>query len=341
MSLTQLPGEILISIFSLLGPEFFHQDVGRLTISRRWCDFAWSVYAEHLELPTAKSLMAFTADKGLLLRVQPYLTSLSLSLDNINLGRQLPVTDGDRGRWMTEVQSSLALLTVGLRQCSRLHNLKLQLQVVGGYLLLDSLADLVEIPHLTSLYLDAAGSGRLYPPGAKEADHVCFCHRLNSLLRTLRQLYCRMDFACQWLLMQFPPATGGPPFLDVQEVIVNISLPMVPGTAREFEKFLYSRRCHLTGLVSGGYRGLIPLKQVLHCEAAALGYYMKNRQMVRLISHELTDVGVFAYDCLNGEQLRLKSGSEWDAEGTVVDWDEVWPGPVDNEVVTMYDMRDI
>ncbi len=86
---------------------------------------------------------------------------------------------------------------------------------------------------------------------------------------------------------------------------------------------------------------MIPLKQVLHCEAAALGYYMKNRQMVRLISHELTDVGVFAYDCLNGEQLRLKSGSEWDAEGTVVDWDEVWPGPVDNEVVTMYDMRDI
>lgn len=303
MSLTQLPPEILLSIFDLLGSEFFHQDVGRLTVSRRWYDFAWPVFAEHVELQTAKSLTAFTADEGLLLRANPYLTSLILSLDNasLNLGR-LPVTDDDRGRWMANVQSALARLTAGLQQCSRLRSLRLRFLIYDAYLLADNLLELVATRHLTSLYIDGAGSGRLYR-GSEISTHPCFCRSISPLLRTLRRFHCRLDFVCPRLLEA--PADGA--LVDLEELVVNLSRPIVAG-----EGYSYSRRC----LPSFPGR-LVRLKKDMETQAASLARRMKNPRMVRVMSHELPAMGVYAFDVLREQHIRLKPGAEWNARGKV------------------------
>ncbi|KAK4132150.1 hypothetical protein BT67DRAFT_348132, partial [Trichocladium antarcticum] len=308
ISLTQLPPEILLAIFDLLDSEFFHQDVGRLTVSRRWYDFAWPVFAEHVELQTAKSLAAFTAAEGLLERANPHMTSLILSLDNasLNLGR-LPVTDDDRGRWMTSVQSALARLNVGLQQCSRLRSLRLRFLIYDAYLLADNLLELVATRHLTSLYIDGAGSGRLYR-GSEISTHPCFCRSISPLLRTLRRFHCRLDFVCPRLLDT--PADGA--LVDLEELVINLSRPIVAG-----EGYSYSRRCQPTfpGRFPGSDLSLVRLKRDMETQAASLARRMKNPRMVRVMSHELPALGVFAFDVLREQHLRLEPGAEWNARG--------------------------
>jgi hypothetical protein len=67
MALMRLPSELLLLILESLGPKFFREDVGRLTISKKWLDLAWGVYARDLQL-TESSLGKFIENETAIAR---------------------------------------------------------------------------------------------------------------------------------------------------------------------------------------------------------------------------------------------------------------------------------
>ena len=295
MLLVELPSELLLGIFNLLGPEFFREDIGRLTVSRWWYDgFAWPTLVSNLEL-TAKataftggealqSLQEFTRDETLVLRAQPHITALSLSLINFKLtsnGRHRPDTEADAEleEWVATTKSSLAKLAANLPHCPRLQHLKVLVRARHGWApLADTLADLFSARQLTSLHLDTAGSFRVVGIRDGEAggdySSTHFCSSINALFPSLRRLHYRMDFVCERLLEV--PEEGTFPHLD--EVIIDMTrherlLPF-PVSAR------WSRRCHP---IPGD--GPFLLRDDLERAATRLASRLRNPRMVKVRWH--------------------------------------------------------
>ncbi|CAI4218439.1 unnamed protein product [Parascedosporium putredinis] len=50
MSLAQLAPEVLVDIIAHLGPDFFHRDIRRLTLYKRWYQTAWQVFVRDVRL---------------------------------------------------------------------------------------------------------------------------------------------------------------------------------------------------------------------------------------------------------------------------------------------------
>jgi hypothetical protein len=295
MLLVQLPPELLLAIFNFLGPEFFREDISRLTVSRWWYDgFAWPTLVGNLEL-TAKataftggealeSLQEFTRDETLILRAQPHITALSLSLINFKLGsngqhRPDAQADAELDEWVVTTKSSLAKLAANLPHCPHLQHLKLLVRARHGwYPLADTLVDLFSAGQLTSLHLDAAGSFRVVGSRDREVgeDHSSthFCPSINALFPSLRRLHYHMDSVCERLLEI--PEEGTFPHLD--EVIIDITryerlLPF-PASLR------WSRRCrHIPGDVP------YLLRDDLERAATRLASRLRNPRMVKVRWH--------------------------------------------------------
>ncbi|KAK3946082.1 hypothetical protein QBC46DRAFT_370781 [Diplogelasinospora grovesii] len=326
MLLLQLPMELLLYILSYLGPESFRQDIRRLTISRRWYDFAWQIFVRDLQL-TASSLIRFTEDEAVLMRSQPHITTIKLSFEGFEEDPR-PLTQTDRrgimpcdtdvdavNEWTAQLNSSLANLAAMLQQCPGLRCLKLKAGperpelglLRRGYLMVKPLADLLSVCHLTSLEFDTAGC--CYPLSHQAGDSsIHLCCSINSLLPSLRRLRCRMNSICESLLE--PPTTHDKP-LDLEEVIVNLSLSELSDTVTSYR---YPDRCQS---VPG--ETFLQLKEAIESQATRLACELRNPRMVRVISHKLPSLGIYAFDAVAGQRIRLETNTQWDADGVVVD----------------------
>jgi hypothetical protein len=76
----QLPPELILLVFGYLGPEFFREYLGRLTVSKQWWHLAWTVLVRHLQFDTLRPLEDFTKHEAVLARSQPYITTVRLSI---------------------------------------------------------------------------------------------------------------------------------------------------------------------------------------------------------------------------------------------------------------------
>lgn len=239
MTLLQLPPELLFYILCYLGPDFFRQDICRLTVSKRWYDSAWKIFARDLQF-TARSLKWFTHDEAVVIRSQPYITTVKLDLEGYEFLR--PLSTDRRGtkpdsadavdEWTTQLNLSLLQLATMLQRCPSMRCLELKARPercpeLGlqrqGYLMAKPLADLLSVRHLNSLEFDSAGSISL-SRACDSGAHLC--RLVNALFPSLHRLHCRMDNICESLLE--PPPHDRP--CSLHEVIVNLSLSELSDT---------------------------------------------------------------------------------------------------------------
>jgi hypothetical protein len=341
MTLPRFPPEILLHIFNDLGPEFFHQDIGRLSVSKWWYhDYAWPTLVKHLKLSSMPfktprwgkprdSLMAFSQNDSLVLRAQPHTSTLSLTLANFDphsiyqYKHDAVEAEADFQGWVAETKSSMAKLVAKLAakqgQRPRLQHLNVNLWVRDGwYPLAEPLSDLLLGLHLTSLHFNAAGSAQTlgnYGRRAQQDDSgIHFCPVINGLFPTLRRLRCSIDFICELLLE--PPAECI--VLDLEEVIISLTRAerIHPDPILEF----WVNPCQSPP--SNTYNLL--RKGEVQGWATALVSRLENPRMVRVIWVETPRFHAryhfnttHAFDAVRGERLLLR-GSKWDAEGEVL-----------------------
>ncbi|KAI8629335.1 hypothetical protein F5Y19DRAFT_432287 [Xylariaceae sp. FL1651] len=325
MSLLQLPTELLLHILGYLGPEFFRQDITRLTISTRWYRLAWQLLVRDLQL-TTRSLVRFTKDEAVLLRSHPFITTVQLSFYGFNDPKPLTqiahhAKDPDDTDGITiyerilQLNSSLATLATMLHRCPCLRDLKIKAgpgdpqyleHNLGrrGYLLAKPLASLLSVHHLTSLELDTAGS---YPLSDAGDSGTHLCCSIGSLLPSLRRLRCRMDIICDALLK---PAIQDTP-LNLEELIINLSLSELSDSVTSYR---YPRRCG-----SASVESTLQLRATIESQATKLSRQLSSPRMVRIISHELPSFAIYGFDALTGQRVRLKPGMQWDADGELVE----------------------
>ncbi|KAK1762841.1 hypothetical protein QBC33DRAFT_480848 [Phialemonium atrogriseum] len=320
MLLLQLPPELPLYILDYFGPEFFLQDICRLTISKKWYDLGWKILVGDLQL-TATSLGMFTRDEAVLRRSQPHIATLELFLEGYEDRRPLLPTDRRGIRpddtdavdgWTVNLNSSLAKLAAMLQRCPGMRCLKLKARPerpgLGlrrqGYLMVKPLGDLLSLRHLTNFAFRHWG---LYPQSQACDPGIHLCRSINALLRSLRRLHCRMDSICESLL-ELPPHDTP---LNLEEVIINLSLSELSDAITSYR---YPNRCQPIPSET-----FLQLKEAIENQATTLLRQMSNPRMVRVISHEVPSLGISAFDAMTGQRVRLGDGIEWDADGEVVD----------------------
>ncbi|KAK4150087.1 hypothetical protein C8A00DRAFT_46440 [Chaetomidium leptoderma] len=316
MSLSRLPPEILLHVLGCLGSEFFAHDIRQLTISRTWYDLAWTVLIRDLHF-TARSLGRFTENEAVLKRSPPYIVTIELSLGfGDESSQSLPTDDlretssnvGDIDASPAQLDSSLAKLAAMLPRCPGIRSLSIRARGQSSALRLDRLAylnaaplaGLLSLPHLTSLELDTAGCHLKSPPNS----NVHLCRSINSLLPSLRRLRCRMEELCESLLERPPSDTA------LEEVIINLSISQLSDTITSYR---YPNRCQTVS------QDFSQLKLALETRAATLAAWLRNPRTLRIISHELPSLDVYAFDAITGRRIRLENNVEWDADGELVD----------------------
>ncbi|KAI1422711.1 hypothetical protein F5Y12DRAFT_761369 [Xylaria sp. FL1777] len=331
MQLLELPAELVLHILTYVGPGFFHQNLDYLTISRQWYSFAWHVFVRDLQL-TSRSLMRLTEDVAAFMppSSQPRIATVELSLEGFKEPNPLTQIDrrgtygvdvDDVDEWTAHLNYSLACLAAMLQQCPALRGLKLNAgseYELGylwrhGYLMLKPLADLLSVCHLTSLEFDIG----YYALGQTDDSHVHLCCYINSLLKSLRRLHCRMTNICERLLE--PPEDDTP--LKLEEVIINLCL------SEPSESIMFYRVPRHCQSIPG--ESFWRLKDAIENQAATLACHLSNPRMVRVVWHKLPAPRIFAFDAMTGQRLRLgETNTEWDADGEVVD-DDLWEDELD------------
>lgn len=357
MTLLQLPAELLLHILNDLGPAFLRQDIRRLTVSKTWYGLAWKVLVRDLQF-TAQSLRQFTQQGTLLTQSQPYITTVKLYLEG-HASRIPPQSRTDQitnptpsDEWSHQTATSLTRLSTTLQRAPALRSLTLRARALDlpqhrEYLTAASLCTLLSYPtfsvcHLTTLDIDTATS-HIHQSSSHLGDDddgdTHLCHAINTLLisspSSLRRLRCRMESVCPALLA--PPAPGGAPLHHLEEVIVNLSLAEI---SEMIVSWRHARGCrrhyHRSGAEGGGYEkglGIAQLRAAM-CEAATVfaGRVGEQVKMVRVLSHRLPSLEVFAFDAVEGRRVELPfyDGRDWVAEGEV--WDEEDVAELEDEV---------
>ncbi|KAK4101984.1 hypothetical protein N658DRAFT_43065 [Parathielavia hyrcaniae] len=301
MTLLQLPPELLLLVLGHLGSAFFAQDLRRLTVCKRWYDLAWRVFARELRL-TEKSLSTFTDDDAALRRCQPYIATVQLLVEDLSSSPMVapaaprhppPMLEGDGwlsrwqfqaavDEWRSQFRASVSKLATTLRRSPALRSLEFKSRNLTTEPLQDRRYEERSSPHL--------------------------CCEISTLLPSLRQLRCRMGTICEHLLE--PPPAGTP--LALEEVIVNLTIPELSDT---YTAYHLSRRCDTPDTVLEG----ISLVAAMEKKAAALAARMQHPRMVRVISHNLPSLHVYAFDGIKGQKVQLHDNINWDAEGERVD----------------------
>lgn len=238
MSLYQLPPEILIYVFRLLGSAFFRQDARRLLVSRQWYQLARPVLLQDLDF-SAESLRRFVLASnkvGMIRSIRNHVRTLSLALDGFEnwhsaqfepsstelSGIDLQTTD----TWTSEVNDFLVALAGILQQCTRLQSLKLEARPEGhgpwagfsrrNYLMASPLASLVFISSLTCLEIDTGGTHLIQ----NNTCNIHLCTNINKMLPTLRRLRCRTRDICPHIL----DVPGNGPLISLEDFVINLSL---------------------------------------------------------------------------------------------------------------------
>ncbi|KAH8658497.1 hypothetical protein BX600DRAFT_514986 [Xylariales sp. PMI_506] len=319
--------ELLLRIIGYLGPEFFQQDIARLAISKYWYDVSWQVLMWELCL-TTKSVHKFASSESLLIGCQYHVNTLNISIGGLGHSRPLVhdhngakvpdrttstalhIADGTAGR----VNASLAILAATFQESHSLRYLKLKARRQGrwGYLMAESLIDLLSVGQLTSLEFDTPCS---WPTGCHPIDsQLHICRVINSLLPSLRRLRCRMDSVCGCLLEVPPPLQASPSqvsrltTLKLDEVIINLSI------YNHFETIpTYIHSAHCTPYPNNT---AIRLKDIVEGQAVnLLSHCDKAPSMIRVISHDPTSLEISAFVAVTGRRLRLKTHDQWDGDG--------------------------
>ncbi|KAK3382446.1 hypothetical protein B0T24DRAFT_14223 [Lasiosphaeria ovina] len=116
-----------------------------------------------------------------------------------------------------------------------------------------------------------------------------------------------MEEICE-VLLERPPSDNTAP---LEEIIINLSISQLSETITSYR---YPNRYQTVAS-----RNFPQLKLALETQAAALADCLRNPRTVRIISHELPSLEVYAFDAIMGKRIRLENNVEWDGDGELVD----------------------
>lgn len=204
MGLFNLPPEIIKDVFDFVGPGYFHQDVGRLAVSRIWFDFARPVHLSYIRLSCSslRPILKSLRDRNILAAVQQCSATIDLCLDQHDTWHADPVDPAGQhqtpSRELSLAGQDLEELGGMLRGFSTLRTLRIypgpeKLRIENF-----ALSSLISgLPRLTSLDIDLANVEYLDWPGEPPAH---LCKSISTLLPSLEHLRCRLP----WLVRSAP-----------------------------------------------------------------------------------------------------------------------------------------
>ena len=339
MLLLQLPPEILTQIFCFCGSLYFQQDSRRLTISKRWFEFAFPVAWRDLTL-SPKGLASLHDSKILMKRTsfRHYIQTLYLKLggdreiplvtepidedDRIDFhGTRIPPMD-PAWAWIPRMNSNIHALIFITGFGYRLHTLRLQslplpppeeLAYPELYLMPDTVRASITAYTLRHLVLDITQP--FLPNRHDPEDKRHLCKFVARVLRNLQTVHLRLPHICPVALTPPPSHTA----LPLTDLVVNLSLYSdVPGITSA----KHSSRCFPD---QGG------LAQPIRKQAEILTKRMESPKVVRVLTHLPVQFELRSFDVLTGKTMKLAMDAEWDDDGEVVEEDESEPEFTDSD----------
>ncbi|KAL7760679.1 hypothetical protein ACKLNR_010769 [Fusarium oxysporum f. sp. zingiberi] len=330
MSLLRLPPEILRQILDQLDSSFFHEDLGRLTICKKWFDFA---------LPACFKCITLSQEalRNLVISATTKPSPLESSLETLNIDlrgyhdgisppypqecAQEPTAPNKASRgnlvktWTKALNDDLSHLAIIAQKSHRLRVFRISawsspltdsFPSLEEYLSLSTMRALISVENLSVLVLDLSGTS-LNSLG-QQGDERHICPSIAALLPTLRTLHLRMRSICPDVLKtQDLDST-----LHVSTVVINLSLlidqPSITSGA-------HSQPCGSQGT------GLIQLRVDMRKQAEALVTRMASPKTMRILTHTLPQFETRSLDVLTGKIMKLEDDEAWDEDGKTIQED--------------------
>ncbi|KAG7284725.1 hypothetical protein NEMBOFW57_009334 [Staphylotrichum longicolle] len=320
MPLHDLPPELVLRVMRHIGHEFFAQNIRRLTVSKWWFRYAWTIFVEQLLLNRTR-LVHFARNPAALEAMLPHLKAITIiarefcypstspSLHKVVYDGLWGVTDepysnSPFGHGLTEMakfNSFLDKVAIKLHQCPRLNSVTFKGPTKHGVYILytEPLDSLLSLRHVTSLTV----TNNAFLNGFHMCSHI---HRRLPFLRRFRY---RTHLICEDLLTPLPDA----PPLNLQDVVIDLTCP----TCRRRGSRLDWEDC--------GHR--------LEEWATELASRLDNPRMVRVRYPWPYNDRTYSFDGITGVRTQLENGSTWDDEGPVIPErpSKVWDDQVDEE----------
>jgi hypothetical protein len=303
--ITRLPTETFIHVLGFLGPEFFAENISRLSVCRQWFECARHVLYANLQLKSAHSLVRFTSNPAALSQSKARTTSVELSLRP----ESNPNPQETEQEWASKQRASLATLASFLQDCEGLRHL--QVTMTPGpetYLGEDSVLGLLDLRNLTSLVFNAAGSDSYMRIGRVSSVHLCAA--VNDLILhspALRSIHLRLDHACP-CLFDTPRALPDGSLQKLEVIILNTVVYVgnmhAHTTPCNFNKD-FDRPCD----TKQGHR--LEIEQ----QALKLVKRAPNLKTLRFFGESMLRNCIDAHDVIDDKWSHSPLNAPWDAEG--------------------------
>ncbi|KAG6198231.1 hypothetical protein E4U35_007145 [Claviceps purpurea] len=350
MLLLHLPPETLKQIFDYVGSSFFQEDTTRLTVCKRWFEFARVACYQNVTF-SLETLHAFMSSEIL---KRPGLFRDTIETLTLNLGvYQAPVhaagpsrlarkdtlystiqhrsvRDSRNQTWRESLDKDLGNLATIIQPARRLYFL--HIQTYGSpkpdpfdgpedYLPLCSIQATLSVEHLKVLVLDLPGG--VLTPSEDQEENCHICPTIGALLHKLHYLHLRMRSICPEVLNPQNSKEN----LHLRGVVINLSLKMdVPGITSA----AHSKRC---GPIGGGF---LQLKADMQEQAEVLGARMASPKLIRILTHTLVQLEIQSLDVLNGKRMILEDNMQWDEDGKTVEEDSHTESDFSDESSTFF-----
>ncbi|KAK0651193.1 hypothetical protein B0T16DRAFT_453695 [Cercophora newfieldiana] len=210
MEPTHLPPELWLMILDYLPPSFFQENLGRLTLSKRWYDLAFPIFLRRLEY-TPKVISRIVDRRRATSPSHSKAAALLKARDNVLKSRCVTVViDGNPDNTCFNTPDNLLRFGDLLRKSKHLKTLRLISRPANERWkadpcsendpLIGSLFPLTDrLTFLTELDIDLFGGSRV--PKAS-SDHLCT--KIRPLLLRLRRLSIRSRCLCKEAFRLFP-----------------------------------------------------------------------------------------------------------------------------------------
>ncbi|KAM5439477.1 hypothetical protein MferCBS31731_004574 [Microsporum ferrugineum] len=328
MSLLDLPSEILLWVLECLGASFFRDDIGRLTVCKRWYGVAHHIFYADIELQ-AGTLSKLFAHPSLPTRAHLFkhsLKILTVELRGFMDWNRVCIQDLDDGNiqpyidsWTSSINNNLSKLAAYIHEGKVLRTLRFTAWSEftpifptlprRDYLYFDTIFNFLSLDSLTVLELDTCGSHFIHYGVSQSQSgrqrHIC--QHIAALLPQLHCLRLRLREICPLALQ---PQGADTPYL--KSVIVNLSLSNEPS---DITSASYSRRCG-----SSERPGFPQLRSDMEDQATRLAGQMSYPVIVRVLFHPHNGCSSLGWkqeylDVLTGKRATLEPSIPWDEDG--------------------------
>ncbi len=339
MALLDIPAELLHLVFDHVGSSNFRSDPSRLTVSKKWYEFAQAACFQDFYITprTLSRLLSSSYKTTALPLVTDNMEILDLNLTGFHdwslIRRNLKVTGVTNCTtyneseyapvWMIELNQFLCKLLTIRKQARKLRTLRIQTSfdsdlkdtVFRGYrmyLFPSTTNALLSGSMLRSLDLDICGTYQVPVQAQRRGSGLHVCQTIASLFTTLRRLRLRTSCVCPLVLRPRSNDTN----LPLREILINLSLSEEPRKGAESK---HTQRCcpedeevYLESDLYG--QELFLLRADLIEEAQALVTRLAAPKVVRILWHKSLSPDLSAFDVLTGRNIRLEKGADWDEE---------------------------